>query len=260
MNFLKIDTIPFVTANVSAGQVQIVSLNRPAVKNAFHPEMIQELTNYFQQIANQENIHMVVLKGEGSIFCAGADLNWMQKMVHYNYEENLQDSEKLWDMFAAVQNCEVPVVGFVQGAAYGGALGLIACCDYVVADEKTQFCFSEAKLGLVPAVISGFIVQKIADAFVRPLMISAEVFQARRALEIGLVHDVKDFTQMTLAECLKKFTSNGPIAMKETKKLLNKLRQPMGWQHQKQLTTQVISQRRMSPEGQERLKKFIEKK
>ena len=260
MNFIKIDILPFVSTDTSEEQIQIVSLNRPAVKNAFHPEMIQELTDYFHHISTQDKICMVVLKGEGGVFCAGADLNWMQKMVNFNYEENLQDSEKLWDMFASIQKCEVPVVGYVQGAAYGGALGLIACCDYVVTDEKTQFCFSEAKLGLVPAVISGFILQKVADAFVRPLMISAEVFQASKALEIGLVHDIKNLAQVTLVDYLKKFTANGPIAMKETKKLLNKLRQPMDWQEQKQLTTQVISQRRMSLEGQERLKKFIEKK
>ncbi len=166
MKFLKIET---------SGEFKIVKLNRPEVKNAFHPEMIAEITAAFTEFNMDSKIKAVVIAGEGSVFCAGADLNWMQEMIKYSLAENQKDSEKLWQMFEAIQVCERPVIGIVHGAVFGGALGLMACCDYVFAEEKTQFCFSEVKLGLVPAVISSFVLKKVPDAFVRPLMLSAEV-------------------------------------------------------------------------------------
>lgn len=250
MKYLKLESLPEDT------QIKIVSLNRAEVKNAFNPEMIAEITQVFKAFANDQQLKAVVLTGEGNVFCAGADLNWMKDMANFTYEQNIEDSARLWEMFESIGHCEVPVIGLVQGAAYGGALGLIACCDYVVAEENTHFCFSEVKLGLAPAVISSFILRKVSDSFVRPYMLSGEVFTTEKAIELGLVHG----SAMTTAfEIAKKFSSNGKEAMKATKKLLNSLTGALSWEDQKALTTKVISERRMSLEGQERLKKFFTK-
>ncbi len=250
MKYLKIENLP------EDIQIKIVTLNRPEVKNAFNPEMIAEITQIFKSFVNDEELKAVILKGEGTVFCAGADLNWMKDMANYTYQQNVEDSAKLWEMFESISKCEVPVIGLVQGAAYGGALGLIACCDYVSAEVKTQFCFSEVKLGLAPAVISSFVLRKVSDSFVRPYMLSGEVFSTDRAIELGLVH-TKSFTGAV--EVAKKFSGNGKEAMKATKKLLNSLTGRISWEEQKALTTKVISERRMSSEGQERLKNFFNK-
>ncbi len=240
-------------------EIQILSLNRPEVKNAFHPEMIAEITETFSKLASDDKTKAIVLKGEGTAFCAGADLNWMKEMVNYNFEQNVKDSKKLWDMFDTIVRCPIPVIGVLHGAVYGGALGLAACCDYVIAEVKTQFCFSEVKLGLAPAVISSFVFRKISDGFARPLMLSAEVFGTDTGLRMGLVHQVPT-TFETWADEIKKFSGNGLEAMRETKKLLNQITERPSWDDQERLTTRVISERRVSAEAQARLKKFIEKK
>lgn len=240
-------------------KIKILSLNRPEVKNAFHPEMIREISDYFENlIKHQKETKMIVLRGEGTAFCAGADLNWMKDMVNFSIEDNLVDSKKLWTMFANISSCSVPVVGVAQGAVFGGALGLLGCCDYVYAEKNTQFCFSEVKLGLAPAVISDFITQKIPDAFVRPYMISGEVFSTDQALRMGLVHKTFD-SSLELEQALKGFMANGQEAMFETKQLLNQLGKTGNAEERKALCTHVIATRRMSAEAQERLKKFLAK-
>lgn len=240
-------------------EIQLISLNRPEVKNAFHPEMIAEITDVFSKISSDSKTKAIILKGEGTVFCAGADLNWMKEMVNYNFEQNVKDSKKLWDMFDSIVHCPIPVIGVLHGAVYGGALGLAACCDYVIAEAKTQFCFSEVKLGLAPAVISSFVFRKISDGFARPLMLSAEVFGTDVALRMGLVHQVSNNFEAWPDE-IKKFSGNGTEAMRETKKLLNQITERPSWDDQERLTTRVISERRVSAEAQARLKKFIDKK
>lgn len=235
--------------------VKIVSLNRPEVKNAFHPEMIAEITTFFVNENAETNTSLIVLKGEGSVFCAGADLNWMKNMTQYSFDENVQDSEKLWEMFEAVYQSVTPVVAIAQGAVFGGAIGLLACCDYVFVEEKTKFCFSEVKLGLAPAVISGFISRKIQDAFFRPYMLSAEIFSAEDSKRMGLVQRIYS-SQIELAEVVKKFSSNGTTAMKETKKLLGTLKTKTVTES-KMHCTRLISELRMSTEAQVRMKKFL---
>lgn len=228
-------------------------MNRPDVRNAFHPEMIQEITEFFK---NESQSDLIILKAEGKVFCAGADLNWMKDMVNYSLDENLKDSKRLWEMFEAIYSCQAPVVSIAHGAVFGGALGLLAASDYVYAEAQTKFCFSEVKLGLAPAVISGFISRKIQDAFYRPYMISAEVFKTTDAKTIGLVHRAFE-NEVSLSEVVKNFSENGPQAMKETKKLLNSLKIKNEFTSQKELCTQVISERRMNPEAQDRMKKFL---
>ncbi len=237
----------------------IITLNRPEVKNAFNAEMILEITELFNSISFDENIKAIILKGEGTAFCAGADLNWMKSMIKYSYEENRIDSQKLWDMFAAIKNCQHPLIAQIHGAVFGGGLGILACCDYVIAEEKTKFCFSEVKLGLAPAVISSFILQKCADSFIRPMMISGEIFNTSSAVGMGLIHLTYN-ESMSVEDIIKKFADNGTEGMRETKKLLNALRETPHLNDHMRLTTETISKLRISEDAQFRLQKFLDKK
>lgn len=247
MNYIKLTNHP---------DYIVISLNRPEVKNAFHPAMIKEITDFF---TTDQGKKLIILRGEGATFCAGADLNWMRDMINYNLQENIADAKNLWNLFSSIKNNPAPIVAVVEGSVFGGALGLLACADYVIAQEKTQFGFSETRLGLVPAVISDFICEKIPDAQVRPLMISAEVFSAERALQIGLVSrlSTESLTDQQVSEL---FAVNGSEAMRATKKLLNILLTEKRPERRKETCTEVIAERRVSSEAQEKLKKFLERK
>lgn len=241
--------------------VAYVKLNRPDVRNAFNPEMITEITQIFQSLDKREDIRAVALQGEGKSFCAGADLNWMQEMVNFSFGQNIEDSKKLFAMFEAIAKCSLPVVGLIHGAAFGGALGLVAVCDEVIAEENTQFCFSEVKLGIAPAVISSFVNKKVLLGKVRPWMLSGLIFSAQQALSAGLVSDVVPVGDghLVLQKVLHNYKQCGPQAVRETKKLLNELSR-LNWDEQRERTTQLIAERRSSIEGQEGLKSFLEKR
>lgn len=241
--------------------IAFVSLNRPEVKNAFNPELIQQITGCFISLSQRQDLRAVVLSGEGNIFCAGADLNWMQNMIQYSLEQNKKDSAELYEMFAAIESCALPVIGVVQGAAFGGALGLIAACDYVLADEKTQMCFSEVKIGLAPAVISAFVLKKCVLGVMRPLMLSGKVFSPAEVLGTGLVHEVTSAGNMasSLAKIVRHFEEASPEAVRETKKLIKSL-DLQNASLVKEQTTQLIARMRISDQGQEGLKSFLEKR
>lgn len=241
--------------------IAFVSLNRPEVRNAFNPEMIQQLKDCFVELSSRSDLRAIVLSGEGSVFCAGADLNWMKSMVQYSMDQNLADSNDLFEMFEAIEKCTLPVIGVVQGAAFGGALGLIAVCDYVIADEKTQMCFSEVKIGLAPAVISAFVLKKCAAGVFKPLMLSGKVFSPKDVLGSGLIHEISESGTMTagLAKMIRQFEEASPQAVRETKRLLQTL-DVSHWAEAKKSTTHLISRLRTSAEGQEGLKSFLEKR
>lgn len=242
-------------------QVAYVKLNRPDVRNAFNPEMIAEITQTFHDLNARKDLRAVVLQGEGKSFCAGADLNWMREMVNFSFIQNREDSLKLFNMFEAIAKCTLPVVGMVHGAAFGGALGLIAACDEVIAEEGTQFCFSEVKLGIAPAVISSFVQCKTVPGKVRPLMLSAVVFNAHTAQQAGLVTEVVAAGEghNAIQKVIHNYLQCGPEAVRETKKLLNDIGN-MTWEQQRDRTTNLIAERRASAEGQEGLKSFLEKR
>lgn len=242
-------------------QVAYVKLNRPDVRNAFNPEMIAEITQTFHDLNARKDLRAVVLQGEGKSFCAGADLNWMREMVNFSFIQNREDSLKLFNMFEAIAKCTLPVVGMVHGAAFGGALGLIAACDEVIAEEGTQFCFSEVKLGIAPAVISSFVQRKTVPGKGRPLMLSAVVFNAHTAQQSGLVTEVVAAGEghNAIQKVIHNYLQCGPEAVRETKKLLNDIGN-MTWEQQRDRTTNLIAERRASAEGQEGLKSFLEKR
>ena len=238
-----------------------VKLNRPDLRNAFDPDMIQKIEDVFVALNERKDLSAVALLGEGKVFCAGADLNWMKAMVKYSLEQNRQDSNQLFSMFEAVARCHLPILGLVHGAAVGGAMGLLACCDYVIAEENTQFCFSEVKLGLAPAVISPFVARKAHLGLVRPWMLSGKVFDSTEAQRMGLVQEIVSNGKglSGLPKKMQMFSESGPEAAREIKKLLYDL-PSLNWEQQKERTTRLIAERRVSSEGQEGLKSFLEKR
>lgn len=241
--------------------VLYVSLNRPEIHNAFNPEMIQELTHLFSDTKKLEKYRAIVLSGEGKSFCAGADLNWMKSMVKYNYEENVADAQKLFIMFDVMKHCPLPILGKIHGNVFGGGLGLVAICDIAIAEEKTQFCFSEARLGLVPSVISSFVQSKMQPHILRELFLTADVFSTKKAQDSGLIHyfGSVDDCQKYLEEKIHSIKKCGKLALMSTKKLLNDL-EILDSKEIKKETASVIAKRRVSEEGQEGLKSFLEKR
>lgn len=242
-------------------QIAHVRLSRPDVRNAFNPDMIEELTKLFSSFAKRRDLRAVTLSGEGKIFCAGADLSWMKAMVNYSFEQNREDSLKLFAMFDAIASCPLPVIGLAHGAAFGGALGLLACCDQVIAEEGTQFCFSEVKLGIAPAVISAFVQRKANSGAVRPFMLSGKIFDSTRAQIMGLVHEIcpAGQGQEALDSAALAWIEAGPEAVRETKRLLDDLG-ALNHDQRRDRTTRLIAERRVSTEGQEGLKSFLEKR
>jgi methylglutaconyl-CoA hydratase len=249
--------------------VGYVTLNRPQVRNAFHPEMIKELTQLFTTLQSDAKLNVIVLRGAGASFCAGADLGWMQSMVDFTYEENLQDSKNLYAMFLSLWNLPQPLIVAAHGNVMGGALGLLAAADLVLAEAGTRFCFSEVRLGLVPAVISSFILKKSQRNLVELYMLSGEDFDCVVAERAGLVHQIynsqngpagADGQQIALDSWIKRFLTNGPEATRASKKLLRDLDLPQNQKQTEALTTAAIATRRVSSEGQEGLRAFLEKR
>ena len=234
-------------------EVGHLQLSRPEVKNAFHPELIQELVQFFSQPVKSR---LVVLSGEGSVFSAGADLKWMQSLKGASPEQNKKDAQKLKDLFLAVQNFSKPLICSVQGGVFGGALGLVALSDWVVAEERTQFCFSEVLLGIAPAVVSEFVLSKCALAQVAPWMLSGKVFSSEQAHSMGLVQTVSSTEnhQDHVDAMVQQFLRVGPHAFAATKKLLR------NFETEKKTTVELIASLRTSDEGQEGLMSFLEKR
>ncbi len=257
MNFIKVTEKKQTNTEVMIE----ISLNRPEVKNAFHPGMIAELTKAFCDFSQREDIKLITLCGEGNSFCAGADLHWMKSVVSYSLEENKVDAQKLCEMFTEISKCPHVIMAKVHGHVMGGAVGLLAVCDIVAAEENTIFCFSEVKLGLVPAVISPFVTKKMLTSKVYELMLTARRFDSLEAKESGLIHflgsqgEVEEFFLKTV----KNIMMNGIQAMRETKKLLCFLEQNLNKSVFDE-TVRVIAERRVSDEGQKGLRQFLEKR
>jgi methylglutaconyl-CoA hydratase len=227
-----------------------VTLARPERRNAFDAALIAELTEAF---ASAGEARAVVLGGDGASFSAGADVAWMRASAGLTYDENLEDARRLRRMLEAIDGCAAPVVARVQGHALGGGCGLVACADVAVAAPDALFGFSEVKLGLVPAVISPFVLAKIGSSAARRYFTTGERFDAATALRLGLVHelagDLDDAVERIVAELL----SAGPEAARAAKALA---RAPL----EAEETARRIAERRTSDEGQEGLRAFLEKR
>jgi methylglutaconyl-CoA hydratase len=247
-----------------SGEVARVLLARPEVRNAFNAELIAALTEAFASLAAEppETLRAVVLAGEGSVFCAGADVAWLRAAANMDVAANEADARRLATMLETIDTCPVPVVARVQGAALGGGMGLCAVSDIVVSTVDATFGFTETRLGILPAVIGPYAVAKIGESQARALFLPGSRFDSGRAREIGLVHEVvadEAALDRRLAELLDEVLAAGPTAVREAKALLRRLRgQPSA--QARALTVAAIARQRTSPEGQEGLSAFLDKR
>jgi len=229
------------------GQILRITLAKPERRNAFDAELIRELTEAFADVGDAR---AVVFAGEGASFCAGADIEWQRSAVDLTYDENVEDAMRLYRMCEAIDTCPAPVVAAVQGYALGGGSGLVACADIAIAARDATFGFSEVKLGIIPAVISPFVLPKIG-AHARRYFLTGERFDAETALRIGLVHEVTEQLDAAMDRVVAALLTSGPRAVHEAKKLARE--RPAGEE-----TARIAARLRTGDEGQEGLRAFLE--
>ena len=243
------------------GPVEYLTLNRPEVRNAFNEVMIGELSAWADAMHADPSVRVAVINGAGQVFSAGGDLAWMARMVGFSHEENRRDAEVLAGLYHRLNTVPVPLIGQVHGAALGGGSGLAAVCDVVVAERGCLFGFTEVKLGILPGVISPYVVAKIGQSAARELFLTGAKFSASRAREIGLVHAVVDAPDMDAAvrRYVDQFLSSAPGAIAASKAIIPKVAGATS-DEITAMTAQAIADLRVSPEGQEGLRAFLEKR
>lgn len=235
--------------------------NRPEIHNAFNDVMIEELLEAITAISKTKDVRVVVLTGKGKSFSAGADLNWMRRIKEYSYEDNLQESLKLAELFYRVYTLPIPTIAKVNGAAIGGGTGFVAVCDLIIASETSRFSFSEVKLGLVPACISPYVIRKVGEGACREFFLTGERLTADKALRYGLVNHVvaPEKLDQAVQELSRQLLSSGPNALATCKELLQKVPQ-MSLEEARAYTARIIASLRVSEEGQEGMTSFLGKK
>ncbi|GCE17040.1 enoyl-CoA hydratase/isomerase family protein [Dictyobacter kobayashii] len=245
----------------SGNKIAVVTLQRSQVRNALNAQLIQELTAVFTELSIDEQLHAVILTGEGKAFCAGADINMMREAIAYTAEQNIEDALRLSDMLHAINTFPCPVIARVNGDALGGGVGLLAVCDIVIATEGARLAFSEVKLGIAPAVISPYVLRKIGENMARVLFVTGERFSATRAHEIGLVHSVVPAEHLddAVSRAVNELISGGPQAIRACKALALQVSQ-MNTENARRYTAETIAHLRVGPEGQEGLQAFLEKR
>lgn len=239
------------------GRIARLQLNRPDQANAFSGEMMAEISAHLSNLASLSDVRALVVSGIGKHFSAGADLTWMKSSASLSFDENIRDASKLKDMFEGIVNLPIPKIAVVQGAAYGGAVGIVACCDYAIADAGAKFCLSEAKLGLVPAVIGPYLARKIRQGNLRRLALTGQVFTAQEAKDAGLVEIVTDNIEEALKKDLNALLACGPNAQIAINRLFESLRKNGFAQSQE--TIETIAKARTGSEGQAGLSSFFAK-
>ncbi len=244
----------------NADGVARVTLARPEVRNAFNAEVIRELRDAFTALSGDDAVRAVVLAGEGKTFCGGADINWMRGALELGYEQNVADAEAMSDMFRAIDRCSKPVIGRIHGAALGGGAGLTAVCDIAIASSETIFGFTEVKLGIIPAVISPFVLAKIGVTHARALFLTGERFDAQRARAIGLVHEVValDALDGAVERIISELRTAGPNAVAAAKALIARV-SAATYDETRAITAAAIAKQRVSEEGQAGLRAFLER-
>ena len=239
-----------------------VWLNRPEVRNAFNDGVIKELTAAFATLGADPTLRVIVLGGHGKAFCAGADLSWMRAMADYTWVQNHADAAALAQMLWTIWSCPVPVVGRVQGDCYAGGVGLAAVCDVLVASEAAHFCLSEARLGLLPATISPYVVRALGEQASRRYFVTAERFSAARAAALGFVHELVPAEQLDacVAEVVAALVANGPAAVKACKQLVKDVAGLPISAALRDETARRIADIRASAEGREGVQAFLQKR
>jgi len=245
----------------AAGPVAYVRLNRPDVRNALNGDLIEQLRSTFESLSADPAVRAIVLSGDGKAFCGGADVAMMRESLELTHENNVSGARALSAMFRAIDGCSKPVVAKVHGAALGGGAGLVAVCDIAIAASDTAFGFTEVKLGIIPAVISPFVLAKIGASHARALFLTGERFDAKRAQAIGLVHEVVvgDTLDVAIERVINEILSAGPNAIAAIKTLIARVREtPYG--QTLDLTAEATAAQRVSDEGQEGLRAFLERR
>ena len=243
------------------GPVLRLTLNRPEVRNAFDEEMIQSLSAAVLHAGEDRLVRVIVLAGTGKAFCAGADIGWMAKAIAYSRQENLSDAEDLARLLERLDTLPVPVIGRIQGSALGGGVGLAAICDIAIAAHDAVFALSEVKLGILPAVVAPYVLRKIGISAARELFLTGARFDAARAREIGLVHEVVPASDLDAAvrRRIDEVLTAGPQGIAAAKALIREI----AGLHPEDvigITTNAIASQRVSEEGQEGLRAFLEKR
>lgn len=250
-----------ILSSVDASGKATVTLNRPEVHNAFDDAIIARLTETFESLGKRDDVRVVVVAANGKSFSAGADLGWMRRMANYSEAENRADAEQLARLIHVLDSLPKPTVARVQGAAIGGGVGLVAACDVAVASEAASFALSEVRLGLIPAVISPYVIGAIGPRHARRYMLTAERFDAAEAKRIGLVHDVVPAAELdaAVASVVDALLLGGPEAVRESKLLAR----DVGGSPNEGVradTARRIARLRASPEGKEGVSSFLEKR
>ncbi len=251
-----------VTTGIDQRGVATVTLNRPEKHNAFDDAVIAALRSAFDDLAARDEVRVVVLASEGKSFSAGADLGWMKRMAEYDYADNHRDAQALAGMLDALASLPQPTIARVQGAAYGGAVGLVSCCDMAVASEAASFCLSEVKIGLIPATISPYVIRAMGERAARRYFTTAERFGAPEAQGVGLVSEVTtaEGLDASVEELVATLLQNGPAAVRASKALVVDF---AGRDISPELIEDScgrIARIRVSPEGQEGLAAFLNKR
>lgn len=243
------------------GAVAKVIFCRPEIHNAFNDQVIDEMTFAFSKLKTDDNIRVVVLTGEGKSFCAGADLNWMRRVKDYAFEDNLDESRRLADLFYDIYSFPKPVIGRINGAAIGGGTGFVAVTDIAVAAQSAIFSFSEVKIGVVPACISPYVVKRVGEGRAREFFLTGERLTAERALTAGLVNRVvpDDMLDATVTGLVDTLLTSGPNAIAVCKDLLQNVPSQTVEEY-KEYTARVIADLRQSAEGQEGMDAFLNKR
>lgn len=242
-------------------EIARLSLNRPEMHNAFNSLMISELDDAFEKVMGDKSLRVVVLTGQGKSFCAGADINWMREIIHYSYEQNLEESLHLAELLHKIYIFPKATVAIVNGTAIGGGTGFLSVCDIAVASEEAMFGLSEVKIGLVPAAISPYVVRRIGESKAREYFLTGKRISARKALEIGLLNEIvpPEKLQEKEKEVTELLLSSGPEAIAACKELIT--RAPgMNFEEVKTFTARMIANLRISEEGQEGMAAFLEKR
>ena len=244
------------------GGVARITLNRPALRNAFDDELIRQLRGTFEDISRDASARVMVLAGNGPAFCAGADLNWMKRMAGYDYERNLADATALAEMLAALDRLPKPTIARVHGPVFAGGTGLVAACDIAVGTPAAKFCLSEAKLGLSPATISPYVIRAMGERCARRYFLTAEVFDAQEALRIGMLSQLVPAERLDAAidEILRHLLAGGPQAHARIKELIRAVGGRRADDALAAETAQRIAEIRGSPEGREGIAAFLEKR
>ncbi|QDQ25886.1 enoyl-CoA hydratase/isomerase family protein [Chitinimonas arctica] len=250
------------TRHIAANGLATLTLTRPERHNAFDDGLIVELTAELAKLDADPAVRVVILAAAGKSFSAGADLAWMKRMASYGESENLEDARKLAKLMHTLDTLSKPTVAAVQGPAYGGGVGLVACCDMVFAAPEAMFALTEVKLGLIPAVISPYVVRKIGNSQARRYFLSAERFSADTALRLGLVHEIAPQDEVTVlaTSWATQLLNNGPASMLAAKRLVAEVSNRPICSELNDLCAQRIASQRVSPEGQEGLTAFLEKR